>query len=115
MPGPALHEIATLEEVDRDGAVREAAEAVAGDTRAELFRKGGILAGIGLGVAALPAGFALGQGTPQSDVKILNYALTLEYLEGRSTARRSMAARCAASTAPSPRSRASTSRRTSTP
>ena len=81
MPEPALHEVATLEEVDRDGAIREAAEAVGGDTRAAFFRKGGILAGVGLGIAALPAGFALAQGTPKSDVKILNYALTLEYLE----------------------------------
>ena len=80
MPEPALHEIATLDEVDRDGAVREAAEAVRGDTRAAFFRKGGVLAGVGL-AAALPGGIALAQGTPKSDVKILNYALTLEYLE----------------------------------
>ena len=77
----ALHDVATLEEVDRDGAVREAAEAVQGDTRAALLRKGGILAGVGLGMTALPAGFALAQGTAASDVKILNFALTLEYLE----------------------------------
>jgi rubrerythrin len=81
MPESTLHEIATLEEVDRDGAVREAAEAVAGDTRAQLFRKGGILAAAGLGLGALPAGLALAKSTPKSDVKILNYALTLEYLE----------------------------------
>ena len=80
MPDPALHEFATLDEVDRDGAVREAAEA-AGDTRAGLFRKGGLIAVAGLGLGALPAGLALGQSTPKSDVKILNYALTLEYLE----------------------------------
>jgi hypothetical protein len=80
MPDPALHEIATLDEVDRDGAVREAAEA-AGDTRAGLLRRGGLLAVAGLGLGAIPAGLALGAGTPKSDVKILNYALTLEYLE----------------------------------
>jgi rubrerythrin len=82
MPDPALHEVASLDEVDRDGAIREAAEAAGGDTRADLFRKGGILAGTGLGLGALTAGgFALAQGTPKGDVKILNYALTLEYLE----------------------------------
>src|SRR3954452_6574655 len=80
MPDPALHEIGTLDGVDRDGAIREAAEA-AGDTRATLLRKGGLLAAAGLGLGALPAGLALGQGTPKSDVDILNYALTLEYLE----------------------------------
>jgi rubrerythrin len=80
MPDPALHEIATLDEVDHDGAIREAAEA-AGDTRAGLLRRGGLIAAAGLGLGALPAGLALGQSTPKSDVKILNYALTLEYLE----------------------------------
>jgi rubrerythrin len=82
MPDPALHEIASLDEVDRDGAIREATEAVRGDTRADFFRKGGILAGAGLGLGGISAGgFALAQGTPKGDVKILNYALTLEYLE----------------------------------
>jgi rubrerythrin len=82
MTDPALGEIASLDEVDRDGAVREAADSVAGDTRLDFFRKGGILAGAGLGIGALSAGgISLAQGTAASDVKILNYALTLEYLE----------------------------------
>lgn len=82
MPDPALQDIATLEEVDRDGALREAAEAVQGDTRAAFFRKGGILTAAGLGLGGISAGgLALAQGTSKGDVKILNYALTLEYLE----------------------------------
>ncbi len=82
MPDPALHEIASFDEVDRDGAIRESAAAVHGDTRADLFRKGGILAGVGLGIGGATAGgFALAKGSAKGDVKILNYALTLEYLE----------------------------------
>jgi rubrerythrin len=82
MSGSALHEIAAFEEVDRDGAIREAAAEVHGDTRAELFRKGGILALAGFGLSgAGVGGLALAQGSGKGDVKILNYALTLEYLE----------------------------------
>lgn len=82
MSQSALHDIAAFEEVDRDGAIREAAAEVHGDTRAELFRKGGILglAGFALGGAGV-GGLALAQGSGKGDVKILNYALTLEYLE----------------------------------
>jgi hypothetical protein len=66
---PALHEVALLDEVDRDGAIREAAEAVRGDTRADLFRKGGILALGGLGIGGVGAGgsLALGKGSAKGD------------------------------------------------
>ena len=73
-----------LELVDADGAIREAADAVEGDSRADFFRK----AAMG-GTAALAGGVFLG-GFPElanaapskkQDVKILNFALTLEYLE----------------------------------
>ena len=60
MPDRALQDVATLDEVDRDGAIREAADAVRGDTRAQFIRKGGILAGVGLGMSAIPVGLALG-------------------------------------------------------
>jgi len=70
----------TLDQVDRDGAVREAAEAAAGDTRAAFLVKAGL--GGALGGAALLA-LATGEARAQSrsDVRILNFALTLEYLE----------------------------------
>ncbi len=83
----------TLEALDRDGAIRElGAEAQAvvdaqepsGDehTRSSRLAHGGALAGGAIALGALPIAFAgAAGGLSKGDVKILNYALTLEYLE----------------------------------
>jgi len=73
----------TIAEVDRDGAVGEATEALQGTTRSQLFRRLGFVAGGGLVAAGVPLSLAGAQsgGLGKGDIEILNYALTLEYLE----------------------------------
>jgi hypothetical protein len=72
----------SIEAVDVDGAIRETADAAAGDTRAGFMVKaalgaGGMIGG-GAVLAALPG---VASATSANDVAILNFALTLEYLE----------------------------------
>jgi hypothetical protein len=67
-----------FDELDRDGAIREAVENVGGDSRTAFLRKAvvGSAALTGL-LAAAPRASA----QAKSDVDILNYALVLEYLQ----------------------------------
>jgi rubrerythrin len=73
-----------LEDVDVDGAIRDAGEGVAGHTRADLLRKGALTGGAiltgGAFLGMLPE-IASAKPSAKQDLKILNYALTLEYLE----------------------------------
>ena len=72
----------TLEAVDADGAVREAIDGIQGDTRAAFLAKAGLLGGGAMGGSALLALMADdAHATHRSDREILNFALTLEYLE----------------------------------
>jgi rubrerythrin len=77
----------TLVDVDTDGAIQETAER-AGVNRGDLLKRaalgGGALIGTASLLGAIPgAAFASSKGSVRasSDVDILNFALTLEYLE----------------------------------
>jgi rubrerythrin len=67
-----------LETLDPDGALREAIDRVWGGSRGDLLRGAAVGGTALLGALALPAP---GRAATTNDVDILNYALTLEYLQ----------------------------------
>jgi len=79
-----MSDVLTLEAVDKDGALGEALENLGADTRKGFLKKiaiGGTTVMAGGAIAALVPSTALGQVGPAQDVRILNFALTLEFLE----------------------------------
>ena len=77
-----MSDLLTLDEVDRDGAVRETMDRLGDDSRAGFLKKSMLATGGIVGGGALLAAMAgTAEAATANDVSILNFALTLEYLE----------------------------------
>jgi rubrerythrin len=68
----------TFGELDRDGALEEALASIHGDTRAGILRKALVGGAALIGAGAIPSTAA---AQADSDIHILNYALTLELIQ----------------------------------
>ncbi|HVM16432.1 MAG TPA: ferritin-like domain-containing protein [Gaiellaceae bacterium] len=79
-----MSDVLSLEVVDADGAIREALDEAAADSRASFLKKAVLGGGAFLAGGVMFGGFpklALGAPSPAQDVQILNFALLLEFLE----------------------------------
>jgi hypothetical protein len=83
--GFSVHNDLDLTAMDPSGAIAEAEDRIDGETRADFFRKMGIAGGSALAASMFSLPGAALAATPKpsakEDIAILNFALTLEFLE----------------------------------
>jgi hypothetical protein len=106
-----MSDLITLAALDADGAIQETAEA-AGATRADFLKRGGV-AGAGFLAGGVlfqgllsPAEAAISthKRSKKNDIKIANYALTLEWLASGARRARRRSSSCGAARRRAPRS-----------